>query len=66
MAKGTDPKGDESMLRMEYALASADKRQPLSDVRAPEKPQVSPELKEVLHMLDALQNRDAIRKNNRR
>ena len=56
------------MLRMEYAAANTDRSQPQPrpGPDASEKPQVSPELKEVLHMLDVLQSRDPRGKSGKR
>ena len=43
------------MVRMEYALAESDDHQPRKPQPQENTQQVSPEVSEVLHMLDALQ-----------
>ncbi len=45
------------MLRMEYAMTGTDRPQTRPSDAETEKPQVDPEVSEVMHMLNALQSR---------
>ena len=45
------------MLRMEYAMTGTDRSQSAQSNAETEKPQVDPEVTEVMHMLKALQTR---------
>lgn len=45
------------MLRMEYKMIGTDRSQPRLNEPEPAKPQVDPEVSEVMHMLNALQSR---------
>ena len=56
MDEGMDPdRSNEIMVRMEYALANGGNTQSPKPKTPADKKQVSPEVSEVLHMLDALQ-----------
>jgi hypothetical protein len=46
-----------TMLRMEYKMIGTDRSQPRLNEPEPAKPQVDPEVSEVMHMLNALQSR---------